>query len=105
MAHRITWDRFCCGHNKKARNKPADQRVEHVNRPCERHIKRLGLQNASAKLLKGIGCCVLSLHDATEAFDKRTHITRPSALRSGARRPNHRDEDIILRILLAEVNS
>jgi hypothetical protein len=47
MAHKITWNRFCCTIGRRGRNIPGDRRIEHLNRLAKAFLAACGHQNLS----------------------------------------------------------
>lgn len=80
QGHRITWNRFCCNHNKPGCNIPVDLRLEHVNRTGKDALRRCGHQNLTAAQTDTIGRALLNLHDIGRHFDRVSGITGRSSV-------------------------
>lgn len=77
MAHKITWNRFCCTVNRRGRNIPGDRRIEHLNRLAKAFLAAAGHQNLSDGLVDAIGSAIQPLYDLGRAFDKVTGVPQP----------------------------
>ena len=77
-AHRMTWGRLCCNHDKEGHNIGGDRRLEHVNLTCKVCLSHLGHMNMTDKQVNTIGRAGLPLHDIGRAFDRRNGVPIPS---------------------------
>ena len=98
MAHKLFWNRVCCGHDRAGENQPCDHRLENVNRTAKALLDHLGHQNMSTVDINALGKSVLPLHDACLHFDRVSRVARASAYCNTRQRINEEDEATILQI-------
>ena len=100
MAHKLTWNRFCCTVNRRGRNIPGDRRIEHLNRLAKVFLAASGHQNLSESLVERIGSAIQPLYDLGRSFDRVSGVPQPRRYidRDSV---NVEDERIMLAQLLA----
>jgi len=96
LAHKMTWNATCCGHNKAGERNPGDYRLENVNRTVKQQLDHKGHQNLKTVDLDKLGRSILPLHDACQYFDQVTSVARQSPYCNTRRRINVEDEQIML---------
>ena len=99
MAHKITWNRFCCTVNRRGRNIPSDRRLEHLNRLAKDFLAGMGHQNLTEENVQILGAAIRPLHDLGRAFDKVSSVSIPPTY-IDRDVVNEVDEAIMLRLLL-----